>query len=70
LGKIPPEMAIHSNILTWKVVWKEKPGGLQSMGVAESNTTEHRAAAAHSKEKMFLANISLWYSTWITLRKR
>ena len=25
-------MAIHSNILTWRIPWTEKPGGLQFMG--------------------------------------
>ena len=25
------EMAIHSNILAWKILWLEEPGGLQSM---------------------------------------
>ena len=25
-------MAIHSNILAWKISWTEEPGGLQSMG--------------------------------------
>ena len=28
------EMATHSSILAWKIPWTEKPGGLQSMGVA------------------------------------
>ena len=26
------EMAIHSNILAWKIPWKEEPDRLQSMG--------------------------------------
>ena len=26
-----------SNILAWKVLWPEEPGGLQSMGPQESN---------------------------------
>ena len=25
-------MAIHSNILVWKIPWTEEPGGLQSTG--------------------------------------
>ena len=25
-------MSTHSNILTWRIPWTEKPGGLQSMG--------------------------------------
>ena len=27
------EMAIHSNILAWKIPWTEEPGGLQSTGL-------------------------------------
>ena len=27
------EIAIHSSILTWKMLWTEEPGGLQSMGL-------------------------------------
>ena len=26
------EMATHSSILAWKILWMEKPGRLQSMG--------------------------------------
>ena len=26
------EMASHSSILTWRIPWTEKPGGLQSTG--------------------------------------
>ena len=33
-------MTIHSSILAWRIPWKEEPGGLQSMGVAELDTTE------------------------------
>ena len=25
-------MAIHSNILAWRILWTEEPGGLWSMG--------------------------------------
>ena len=34
------EMAPHSNILAWRIPWTEEPGGLQSMGLRESDTTE------------------------------
>ena len=27
------EVATHSSILAWKILWMEKPGGLQSMGL-------------------------------------
>jgi len=33
-------MAIHSSILAWGIPWTEEPGGLQSMGRKESDTTE------------------------------
>ena len=35
LGQEDPlekEMAIHSNILAWRIPWTEEPGGLQSIG--------------------------------------
>ena len=34
-------MATHSSILTWEIPWTEEPGGLQSMGLQELDTTEH-----------------------------
>ena len=33
-------MATHSSTLAWRIPWTEKPGGLQSMGLKESDTTE------------------------------
>ena len=33
-------MATYSSILAWKIPWTEEPGGLQSMGCKESDTTE------------------------------
>ena len=33
-------MAIHTSIRAWKISWTEGPGGLCSMGVAESDMTE------------------------------
>ena len=32
-------MAAHSSILAWKIPWTEEPGGLQSVGFQESDTT-------------------------------
>ena len=34
-------MAPHSSTLAWKIPWMEEPGRLQSMGLLESDTTEH-----------------------------
>ena len=42
LGREDPlekEMATHSSILAWKIPWTEMPGGLQSLGSQESDTT-------------------------------
>ena len=33
-------MATHSSILAWRMPWAEEPGGLQSRGPTESDTTE------------------------------
>ena len=33
-------MATHSSILAWRIPWTEKPGGSQSMGLKELDTTE------------------------------
>ena len=33
-------MAPYSSTLAWKIPWMEEPGGLQSMGRSESDTTE------------------------------
>ena len=32
-------MATHTTILAWKIPWTEEPGGLQSTGSQESDTT-------------------------------
>ena len=41
-GKDPLEegMATHASILAWRIPWTEEPGGLQSIGHKESDTTE------------------------------
>ena len=33
-------MATHPGILAWRIPWTEEPGGLQSMGSQELDTTE------------------------------
>ena len=33
-------MAAHSSILAWRIPWAEEPGGLQSTGHTESDTTK------------------------------
>ena len=34
-------MAIHSNILAWRIPWTEKPGGLQSTGGLQLQRVGH-----------------------------
>ena len=41
LGREDPlekEMATHSSILAWEMLWTEKPGGLESIGSQKSQT--------------------------------
>ena len=33
-------MATHFSILAWRIPWADEPGGLQSIEVKESDTTE------------------------------
>ena len=42
-------MATHSSILAWRIPWTEEPGGLQSMGSQESDTTKLLSTAQHIK---------------------
>ena len=44
-GPLEKEMAMHSSILAWKILWTEEPGGLQSMG---SQRDRHNLAPEHS----------------------
>ena len=40
VGHLEKAMAPHSGTLDWKIPGVEEPGGLQSMGSKESDTTE------------------------------
>ena len=31
-------MAAHSSVLAWRIPWTEEPGGLQVLGVSQSQT--------------------------------
>ena len=39
-------MATRSSILAWEIPWTEEPGGLQSMVITESDTTEQLSMLA------------------------
>ena len=34
------EMTTHSSICAWEIPWTEEPGGLQSLGLKELDTTK------------------------------
>ena len=51
LGQEDPlekEIATHSSILAWEILWREKPGGLQSMG---SQRVGHNLATKQQQQK-------------------
>ena len=52
-------MAPHSSTLAWKIPWTEEPGGLQSMGSLESDTTEQLHFHFHALEKEMAAHSSV-----------
>ena len=39
-GPLEKEMATHFKILAWRIPWTEEPGGLQTMGSVELDTTQ------------------------------
>ena len=39
------EMATHSSILDWKILWTEEPGRLQSMGLQSQTRLSHFTSA-------------------------
>ena len=57
-------MATHSSTFAWKIPWMEEPGGLQSMGSLESDTTErlhfHFSLYALEKEMATHSSVLAW----------
>ena len=39
-ASVEKELATHSSILAWIIPWTEEPGGLQSITLQKSDTTE------------------------------
>ena len=52
-------MAPHSSTLAWKIPWTEEPGGLQSMGLLESDMTERLHFHFHALEKEMATHSSV-----------
>ena len=54
-------MATHSSILAWRIPWTEEPGGLQSWGHKQSDTTAqltHTVGSIHS-QKTTMASLGM-----------
>ena len=50
LGQEDPlekEMATHYSSFAWEIPWTEEPGGIQSMGPKELDTTERVSTIQH-----------------------
>ena len=44
-------MESHPRIVSWEISWTDEPGGLQSMGHKEADTTEHTHKPTFQNEK-------------------
>ena len=53
-------MAPHSSTFAWKIPWTEEPGGLQSMGSLESDTTARLHFHALEKEMATHSSVLAW----------
>ena len=53
-------MAPYSSTFAWKIPWTEEPGGLQSMGSLESDTTEGLHFHALEKEMATHSSVLAW----------
>ena len=53
-------MAPHSSTFAWKIPWTEEPGGLQSMGSLELDTTERLHFHALEKEMATHSSVLAW----------
>ena len=58
-GKAP-----HSTILVCKIPWTEEPGGLPSMGLQESNITEHTVLKATCGLSLIFTT-TLWHEHYL-----
>ena len=71
------EMATHSSILAWSIPWTKGPGGLQSMGCKESDTTERLTLllwgfpdSSAGKESTFSAGDPVRFLGWEDLLEK
>ena len=61
-------MAPHSRTFAWKIPWTEEPGGLQSMGTLELDTTSDFTFTFHchalKKEMAPHSSVLAWRIPW------
>ena len=60
------EMATHSSILAWRILWMEDPGGLPSMGSHRVRPELSNLACMHALEKEITtySRILAWRVLW------
>ena len=58
------DMATHSSILAWRIPWTEDPGGLQSIGPKESDTTE---VTQHSHARIHARTHTHTHTHWLSI---
>ena len=63
-------MATHSSILTWRILWTEEPGGLQSMGSQRVGCDWSDWARTHSRLWILEGHKHLVHTTEIVPRLR
>ena len=51
-------MATHSSILTWRILWTQEPGGLQSVGFQKSQT-QLKQLSMHAQRALTLCQAEL-----------
>ena len=54
------EIATHSSILAWEILWTEEPGGLQSMGSQKSQTQLAKNHHHQKPQESFLERKGIW----------
>ena len=60
------EMATHSSILVWRILWTEEPGGLLSIGLPRVRDDCSDLACIHALEKEMATHSSIlvWRILW------
>ena len=56
-------MATHSSTLSWKILWTEESGRLQSMGLQESDMTEQLSTHKHNFQ--VTVNMCVFLYIWL-----